>query len=137
MVIYKIHPSLSLEKKIQKRNLIIIASIVAVAIIGVISIGSSYAARSDSEFTAKITPEEAATIAINHLGAQPSNLVTVDKDKQNDSFIYSVELIIGDKAISVEIDPQTGQILAVEQEPVGISDQEGTSDDSEQEDGDD
>ena len=124
-------------KKIQKQHLILFASILAVAIIGVISIESSYAARSASEFTPKITPDEAATIAINHLGAQPSNLVTVDKDKQNDSFIYSVELIIGDKAVSVEIDPQTGQILAVEQEPVGTSDQEGTNDDSVQEDGDD
>lgn len=117
--------------------MVVFASIMVVAIVGVISIGSSYAARSASEFTSKITPEEAATIAINHLGAQPSNLVIVDKDKQNDSFIYSVELIIGDKAISVEIDPQTGQILAVEQEPVGTSDQEGTNDDSVQEDGDD
>ena len=116
--------------------MIVIASIMAVTIIGVISIGSSYATRSASEFPAKITSDEAATIAINYLGAQPSNLVTVDKDKQNDSFIYSVELVMGDKAISVEIDPQTGQVLAVEQEPVGTSD-EGTNDDSEQEDGDD
>ena len=109
----------------------------AVTIIGVISIGSSYATRSASEFPAKITSDEAATIAINYLGAQPSNLVTVDKDKQNDSFIYSVELVMGDKAISVEIDPQTGQILAVEQEPVRTSDKEGIIDENEQEDGDD
>ena len=118
--------------------MIVFASIMVVAIVGVISIGSSYATRSTSESaSAKITPEDAATIAISYLGAQPSNLITVDKDKQNDSFIYSVELVIGDKAISVEIDPQTGQILAVEQEPVGTSDEEGTNDDSEQEDGDD
>ena len=122
-------------KKIQKQHLILFASILAVAIVGAIGLGSSYAVRSES--SAKITPEEAATIAINHLGAQQSNLVTVDKDKENGSFIYSVELIIGDEAVSVEIDPQTGKVLVVEREPVGTSDQEGTDDDSEQEDGDD
>ena len=114
--------------------MVVFASIMVVAIVGVISIGSSYAARSASEFTSKITPEEAATIAINHLGAQPSNLVIVDKDKQNDSFIYSVEFIIGDQAVSVEIDPQSGKVLVVEQEPAGTSDTEGNIDDNEQED---
>ena len=124
-------------KKIQKQHLILFASILAIAIVGAIGLGSSYAVRSESESSAKITPEEAATIAINHLGAQQSNLVTVDKDKENGSFIYSVELIIGDEAVSAEIDPQTGKVLVVEREPVGTSDQEGTNDDSEQEDGDD
>ena len=107
-----------------------------VAIVGVISIGSSYASRSTSESApAKITPEAAATIAINYLRTQPSNLVTVDNDNENGSFIYSVEFIIGDQAVSVEIDPQTGKVLVVEQEPVGTSDKEGTVDENEKEDG--
>ena len=95
----------------------------AIAIVGAISIGNPYAASSNSGLTsAKITPVDAATIAINHLGTQPSNLVEVDMDKEHGSFIYSVDFIIGDQEVSVEIDPQTGEILAVEQEPVGAPD---------------
>lgn len=98
-------------------------AIIAIAIVGAISIGNSYAASSNSGLaSAKITPGDAATIAINHLGTQPSNLVGVDMDKEGNSFIYSADFIIGDQNVSVEIDPQTGNILKVEEEPVGTPD---------------
>ena len=98
-------------------------AIIAIAIVGAISIGNSYTASSNSGLaSAKITPGDAATIAINHLGTQPSNLVGVDMDKEGNSFIYSADFIIGDQNVSVEIDPQTGNILKVEEEPVGTPD---------------
>ena len=107
-------------------------AVIAVAIVSAVSIGSSYAASSTSTLaSAKITPSDAATIAINHLGTEESNLVKVDMDKENGSFLYSVEFIIGDQEVSVEIDPQTGEILVVEQEPVGTPD---TDDDGDEDD---
>lgn len=103
----------------------IFVAIMAIAVVGAIGIGNSYAASP----TFKITPEIASTIAINHLGVQPSSLVEVDLDRENGSFIYSVDFIVGNQDISVEIDPQTGKILVVEQEPVGTPDTDDDQDD--------
>ncbi|MBM2818943.1 MAG: hypothetical protein HW410_625 [Nitrosarchaeum sp.] len=116
----------------QKREMSIILSIMVIAVVGAIGIGNSYAASP----TFKITPEVAATIAITHLGVQSSNLVEVDLDKENDSFIYSVDFIIGDQNTSVEIDPQTGKILVVEQETIGAPDTDDDQDDDQDEDDD-
>lgn len=111
------------KNRIQKRHIGVFVAIMTIAIVGAISIGNSYAASSSSCLaSAKITPGVAATIAINHLGTQPSNLNEVDMDQENGSCIYSVDFVIGDQDVSVEIDPQTGEILVVEQEPVGAPD---------------
>ena len=123
MLYAKNRPSTLLTKRIQKRHIGVFVAVIAVAIVSAISIGSSYAASSTSALaSAKITPADAATIAINHLGTEESNLVEVEMDKEHGSFIYSVEFIIGDEEVSVEIDPQTGVILVVEREPVGAPD---------------
>ncbi|MGI0055978.1 MAG: PepSY domain-containing protein, partial [Nitrosarchaeum sp.] len=94
------------------------------------------------QYVAKISPQTATEIAISHLSTQASNLVKVDLDYENGVHTYSVEFIIGDQAVSVEIDPQTGQVLLVEQEPVGTLDVQDnetgdgeTNDDTETNDG--
>jgi uncharacterized membrane protein YkoI len=125
------------KNRIQKRHMGVFVAIMAIAIVGAISIGSSYAASSSSCLaSAKITPGDATTIAINHLGTQLSNLNEVDMDKENGTCIYSVDFIIGDQDVSVEIDPQTGEILVVEQEPVGAPDTDDDGDEDNEDDND-
>jgi uncharacterized membrane protein YkoI len=105
----------------------------AISIVGAISIGSSYANNQDFASTSpKITQGDAAQIAVNYLGTDLSNLVEVDVDKEDGTFLYSVDFIIGDQDVSVEIDPQTGDILVVESEPVGApdTDNDGDEDDA-------
>ena len=118
--------------QIQKRHLGIIATVMAVVMIGAVGIGSSYANDPDFASTSpKITRGEAAQIAVNHLETDISNLVEIDVDKEDGTFVYSVDFIIDNEDISVEIDPQTGEILVVEIEPVGAPDDDDGDDDDE------
>jgi uncharacterized membrane protein YkoI len=120
--------------KIQKRHWGIIAAVMAVVMFGAIGIGTSYANNQDFASTSpKITKGEAAQIAANHLGTDISNLVEVDVDKEDGIFLYSVDFIIGDEDVSVEIDPQTGKILVVEIEPLGTPDDDDNDNDDEDE----
>ena len=92
--------------QIQKRYLGIIAAVVAVVMVGAIGIGNSYANNQDFASTSpKITQGDAVQIAVDKLGTDISNLVEVDVDKENGTFLYSVDFIIGDQNVSVEIDP--------------------------------
>lgn len=50
-------------------------------------------------------------------------------DKEDGVFLYSVDFIIDDEDVSVEIDPQTGKILVVEVEPIGATDDDGFDND--------
>jgi len=121
------------KNRIQKRHIGVFVAIMAISIVGAISIGSSYANNQDFASTSpKITQGEAAQIAVNYLGTDLSNLVEVDVDKEDGTFLYSVDFIIGDQDVSVEIDPQTGDILVVESEPVGApdTDNDGDEDDA-------
>jgi len=118
--------------QIQKRHIGIAAAVIAVVMIGVVGIGNSYANNQDFASTnPKITQGEAAQIALNHLGTDISNLDEVDVDKEDGVFLYSVDFIIGDEDVSVEIDPQTGEILVVEIEPVGAPDDDDDDDEDE------
>jgi len=111
------------KNNIQKKHIGVIAAVLAIAMVGAIGIGTSYANNQDFASTSpKITKGGAAQIAVNHLGTDISNLVEVDVDKEDGTFLYSVDFIIGDQDVSVEIDPQTGDILVVESEPVGAPD---------------
>ena len=65
---------------------------------------------------------DAIQIAMDHVGTDLSNLVDADVDRENNSFIYSIDFIIGDEDISVEIDPHTGHILNIEREDIGYED---------------
>lgn len=122
------------KNSIQKKHIGVIAAVLTIAIVGAISIGNSYANNQDFASTSpKITQGEAAQIAVNHLGTDLSNLVEVDVDKEDGTFLYSVDFIIGDEDVSVEIDPQTGDILTVEREPVGAPDtDDGDEDDADE-----
>lgn len=109
--------------RIQKRHWGIIAIVMAVVMVGAIGIGNSYAKNQDFASTnPKITQGEATQIAINHLGTDISNLVEVDVDKEDGTFLYSIDFLIDDENVSVEIDPYTAEILVVEREPVGTPD---------------
>lgn len=115
--------------QIQKRYLGIIAAVVTAIIVGAIGIGTSYANNQDFASTSpKITQGDAIQIAVDKLGTDISNLVEVDVDKENGTFLYSVDFIIGDQNVSVEIDPQTGDILTIESEPVGSPDTDNDGD---------
>ena len=119
--------------QIQKRYLGIIAAVMTVVMVGAIGIGTSYANNQDFASTSpKITQGDAIQIAVNQLGTDISNLVEVDVDKENRTFLYSVDFIIDDQEVSVEIDPQTGDILTIESEPVGSpdTDNDGDEDDA-------
>ena len=119
--------------QIQKRYLGIIAAVVAVVMVGAIGIGTSYANNQDFASTSpKITQGEAIQIAVKTLGTDVSNLIGIDVDKENATFLYSVDFIIGDQSVSVEIDPQTGDVLTIESEPVVSpdTDNDGSEDDT-------
>lgn len=101
-----------------KKQLGIIAAVVAVAI-GVVTVGSSYATGSLWDMqSAEISIDEAAAIAIAHLNTESSNLEEMGIEKEGQSFTYEAEFEIGNQEISVEIDPHTGEILEVEYEPL-------------------
>lgn len=115
--------------QIKKRHFGIIVAIMAVVMIGAVSMGNSYAIDSDFASTSpKITPGEAAQIVVNHIETDISNLVEIDVDKEDGFFVYSIDFIIGNDDVSVEIDPQTGEVLVVEIEPIGTPD-DGDDDD--------
>jgi len=65
----------------------------------------------------------------NHLKTDISNLVKVDVDKEEGVFLYSIDFIIDNNDVSVEIDPQTGEILLVDTEPIGTPDEDGNDND--------
>ena len=106
--------------QMKKRNLGILVAVMATVMISAVSVGSSYAIDPDFASTSpKIIPEEATQIAVNHLKTDISNLVEIDIDREDGVFLYSIDFIIDKNDVSVEIDPQTGEILLVESEPRG------------------
>jgi len=108
------------QNKSHKRQ-IGVAVIVTALAIGVIGIGSSYATGSLWGMTqAEISTEEAAAIAITHLGTESSNLVEVGMEKEGESFTYEIEFEIDQEEVSVEIDPHTGEVLEVEREALEV-----------------
>lgn len=117
------------KNRIKKQHIGILTAILAIAMVSVIGISTSYANDQDFDSTSpKITKGEATQIAVNKLGTDIANLVEVDVDKENGTFLYSVDFIIGEQEISVEIDPQTGDILAIESEPIGSPDTDNDGD---------
>jgi uncharacterized membrane protein YkoI len=123
------------KNRIQNRHIGFLAAVLAIALVGAIGIGNSYANDPDFASTSpKITKGEAAQIAVNQLGTDMSNLIEVDVDKEDGTFLYSVDFIIGDQEVSVEIDPQTGEILVIESEPVGSPDVDNDRDEDDADD---
>ena len=117
--------------KSQKQQLLILVA-VATVVMGGIAIGITIY-DTDSLWnmqSAKISIDEAAAIATTHLNTESSNLVEIEIEKEDNSFTYEAEFEIGDQEISVEIHPQTGEILEVEKETI---DQEEDEEETDQE----
>lgn len=124
------------KKRIQKRHIAALIAGLAILVAGISALNISSAMLPSSnpdQYVARISPETAANIAIYHISAERSNLVEVDLDNENGVHVYSVEFIIDDQEVSVEIDPQTGEVLVVEQEPVGTPDTDDDGDEDEDE----
>ncbi len=104
---------------------------------GSLGLSSSFATDSnmDQLEAVKITPEQAATIGLNYIGAQSSQLVTVDFDQENGVYLYGVEVHKDGKEYDVKVDPQTGEVKKVEVGPIGVteSDDDGEIDDDDTE----
>lgn len=105
-----------------QRQIGIIVAIAAIAI-GAITVGTSYATGSLWDIqSADISVDEAAAIAITHLNTKSSNLQEIGMEKEGESFTYEAEFEIDNQEVSVEIDPQTGEIIEVEYEPLEVED---------------
>lgn len=121
------------QVKSQKQQLGIVVAI-TILVMGMITVSNSYAAGSLWGIqSAEISIDEAAAIAITHLNTESSNLVEIGMEKEDESFTYEMEFQIDNQEVSVEIDPQTGEILEVDYEFLEQDDQK-EDDDEEKED---
>ncbi len=103
-----------------KEQVGIVVAVAAIAL-GMFTVGSSYAIGSLWGMgSTQISIDEAAAIGIAHLKTESDNLVGIAMEKDNESFIYNLEFEIEDQEVSVEIDPHTGEILSVDEEPLGV-----------------
>ena len=108
------------KTKSQKQQIGIVVAVASIAL-GMITVGTSYATGSLWGIaSAHISIDEAAAIGISHLKTNSSNLTVIAMEKDGESFIYDLEFEIGDREVSVEIDPHTGQIFVVEDEPLKV-----------------
>jgi uncharacterized membrane protein YkoI len=103
-----------------KEQVGIIVAVVAIAL-GMFTVGSSYATGSLWGMgSTQISIDEAAAIGIAHLKTESDNLTGIAMEKDDESFIYNLEFEIEDQQVSVEIDPHTGEILNVNEEPLEV-----------------
>jgi uncharacterized membrane protein YkoI len=103
-----------------KEQVGIVIAVAAIAL-GMFTVGSSYATGSLWGMgSAQISIDEAAAIGITHLKTESDNLIGIAMEKDDESFIYNLEFEIEDQEVSVEVDPHTGEILSVEEEPLGV-----------------
>jgi len=110
-----------MTKTIGHKERIGILTSIAVIALGMFTVGSSYAAGSLWGIgSAQISIDEAAAIGTAHLNTESSNLNAIALEKDDESFIYSLEFAIEDQEVSVEIDPHTGEILNVDQNPLDV-----------------
>lgn len=101
-----------------KQQIGIVIAIAAIAL-GMFTVGSSYATGSLWGMgSAQISIDEAAAIGIAHLKTESDNLTGIAMEKDDESFIYNLEFEIDDQEVSLEIDPHTGEILSVDEEPM-------------------
>lgn len=116
-----------------KEQVAIVIAVAAIAL-GMFTVGSSYATGSLWGIgSAQISIDEAAAIGIAHLKTGSDNLVGIAMEKDDESFIYNLEFEIEDQEVSVEIDPHTGEILSVDEEPLVESDNGSNNTDNIQE----
>jgi uncharacterized membrane protein YkoI len=120
MVISKIRViNLMTKTNSHKEQVGIVVAVAAIAL-GMFTVGNSYATGSLWGMgSAQISIDEATAIGIAHLQTESDNLVGIAMEKDDESFIYNLEFEIEDQEVSVEIDPHTGEILSVDEEPLG------------------
>lgn len=137
MVICKIWVNYFMTKITSHKEQVGIAVAVAAIALGMFTVGSSYATGSLWGMgSTQISIDEAAAIGITHLKTESDNLVGIAMEKDKESFIYNLEFEIEDQEVSVEINPHTGEILSVDEEPLdhtddglSVSDGDGETDD--------
>ena len=118
------------HKIAQKRHVAFFAAAMAVLMVGAAGVGDSFAAISPASLAfAKITPGEAVTIGVNHIGAQPSQLVTVDYDSEDGNYLYGVEIHKDGSEFDVKVDPRSGKVVKVEEDPTETAENEDESND--------
>ncbi|MGI0004803.1 MAG: PepSY domain-containing protein [Nitrososphaera sp.] len=86
---------------------------------------------------AKITADQAKSIATEHTSAQPSDVKSVSVEDENGQLVYSVEIANAGNLFDVEVDAIAGQVLTVEQETEGETDDDAETNDDQDEGGDD
>lgn len=64
---------------------------------------------------AQITADQASSIAVNHMSAQPGDVKSVSLDDENGRLVYSVELTKGGQSFDVKVDAISGQVANVDQ----------------------
>ena len=110
-----------------KEQVVIVVAVAAIGL-GMFTVGSSYATGSLWGMgSAQISIDEAAAIGITHLKTESDNLIEIAIQKDNESFIYNLDFEIDDKQVSVEIDPHTGEILNVDEEPLEVESDNGSN----------
>jgi uncharacterized membrane protein YkoI len=110
-----------------KEQVGIVIAVAAIAL-GMFTVGSSYATGSLWGMgSTQISIDEAAAIGIAHLKTESDNLTGIAMEKDDESFIYNLEFEIEDQQVSVEIDPHTGEILNVNEEPLEVESDNGSN----------
>jgi uncharacterized membrane protein YkoI len=64
---------------------------------------------------AKITTDEARTIAMTHTSTQSSDVQSVTLDDENGQLEYSVEITMAGKSLDVKVDAISGQVTHVDE----------------------
>ena len=110
-----------------KEQVAIVVAVAAIAL-GMFTVGNSYATGSLWGMgSSQISIDEAAAIGIAHLKTESDNLTGIAMEKDDESFIYNLEFEIEDQQVSVEIDPHTGEILNVDEEPLEVESDNGSN----------
>ncbi len=76
---------------------------------------------------AKITAEEAKTIAVKHVSAKLSDVTEVELENENGHLVYSVEISKDGKLFEVEVDAINGTVMILEQDDDNGSEENETN----------
>lgn len=117
------------QKRFKKQHIVMLVTAIAVMIVGISSLTNSFETSSTKQYTPAISAETAANIAVSYLGASPSQVNQIELDNENGVHMYSIEIIKDNLENDVKVDPQTGQVIRVEQGPIEGSDDDGETDD--------
>lgn len=119
----------------KKERIAILVAVIAIGL-GMYTVGNSYAAGSLWGIgSAQISIDEAAAIGIAHLKTDSSNLNSIGIERDGESFIYNLDFAIKGQEVSVEIDPHTGEVLHITEEPLATDSESDRTDANDSNDG--